>query len=71
MSRYSGGGSDRRFYLKAYGGRAYTVERMGRKPVHIERLTVGVLGGIQPDRLHSLLIRSDDDGLRALDADLA
>ena len=64
MSRYSGG-SDRPFWLEAYGGRAYSVERMGRDPVYIDRLTVGVLGGIQPDRLRSLLMKSDDDGLLA------
>lgn len=65
MSRYSGGGSDRPFWLEAYGGRAYSVERMGREPVYIDRLTIGVLGGIQPDRLRSLLLRTDDDGLLA------
>ncbi|WP_134679574.1 YfjI family protein [Paracoccus ravus] len=65
MSRYSGGGSDRPFWLEAYGGRSYSVERMGRDPVYIDRLTIGVLGGIQPDRLRSLLIKTDDDGLLA------
>lgn len=65
MNRYSGGGSDRPFWLEAYGGRSYSVERMGRDPVYIDRLTVGVLGGIQPDRLRSLLMKSDDDGLLA------
>nr|WP_272944432.1 DUF3987 domain-containing protein [Thioclava atlantica] len=65
MTRYAGGGSDRPFWLEAYGGRAYTVERMGRAPVHIDRLSIGVTGGIQPDRLKSLLLRSDDDGLLA------
>ena len=65
MSRYSGGGSDRPFWLEAYGGRSYSVERMGRDPVYIDRLSVGVLGGIQPDRLRSLLMKSDDDGLLA------
>lgn len=65
MTRYAGGGSDRPFWLEAYGGRGYTVERMGRDPVHIDRLSIGVTGGIQPDRLKSLLIRSDDDGLLA------
>ena len=65
MSRYSDGGSDRPFWLEANGGRAYSVERMGRDPVYIDRLAVGVLGGIQPDRLRSLLIKSDDDGLLA------
>lgn len=65
MTRYSGGGSDRPFWLEAYGGRSYTVERMGRDPVHIDRLSIGVVGGIQPDRLKSLLLKSDDDGLLA------
>ena len=65
MTRYSGGGSDRPFWLEAYGGRGYTVERMGRDPVHIDRLSIGVVGGIQPDRLKSLLFKSDDDGLLA------
>lgn len=64
MSRYSGG-SDRPFWLEAYGGRSFSVERMGRDPVYVDRLTIGVLGGIQPDRLRSLLLKSDDDGLLA------
>ena len=65
MQRYSGGGSDRPFWLEAFGGRGFTVERMGREPLTIDRLTIGVLGGIQPDRLKTLLFKSDDDGLLA------
>lgn len=65
MQRYSGGGSDRPFWLEAYGGRGFTVERMGREPLTIDRLTIGALGGIQPDRLKSLLFKADDDGLLA------
>lgn len=65
MTRYAGGGSDRPFWLEAYGGRGHTVERMGRAPVHVDRLSIGVVGGIQPDRLRSLLLKSDDDGLLA------
>ena len=65
MARYAGGGSDRPFWLEAYGARPYTVERMGREPVHVDRLAIGVTGGIQPDRLRTLLVRSDDDGLLA------
>lgn len=65
MSRYSGGGSDRPFWLEAYGGRAFSVERIGRDPVYVSNLTVGVLGSIQPDRLKSLLTNVDDDGLLA------
>ena len=66
MTRYAGGSTDRPFWLEAYGGRSYPVERMGRDPVHIERLSIGATGGIQPDRLKSLLMKSgDDDGLLA------
>ena len=65
MTRYSGGGSDRPFWLEAFGGRSYNVERMGRAPVQVDRLAIGVAGSIQPDRLKTLLFRSDDDGLLA------
>ncbi len=59
------GGSDRAFWLEAYGGRGFTVERMGRAPLTIDRLLLGVLGGIQPDRLSELLLKCRDDGLLA------
>lgn len=65
MARYSGGGSDRPFWLEAYGGRSFTVERMSREPLTIDHLSIGVVGGIQPDRLRTLLFKSDDDGLLA------
>lgn len=65
MTRYAGGGSDRPFWLEAYGGRSFTVERMGRPPVHVDRLLIGVVGAIQPDRLGTLLLKDDDDGLLA------
>lgn len=64
MTRYSSG-TDRPFWLEAYGGRRYAVERMGRDPVSVDRLAIGVLGTIQPDKLKSLLLSSDDDGLLA------
>ncbi len=64
MTRYSAG-SDRPFWLEAFGGRGFTVERMTREPLTIDRLTIGVMGGIQPDRLKTLLFKSDDDGLLA------
>lgn len=59
------GGSDRAFWLEAFGGRAFTVERMGRAPLTVDRLLIGALGGIQPDRLSELLLKSRDDGLLA------
>lgn len=64
MSRYNSGG-DRPFWIEAYGGRSYSVERMGRQPIDIERLSVGVIGNIQPDRLRSQFLNSEDDGFVA------
>jgi Protein of unknown function (DUF3987)/Bifunctional DNA primase/polymerase, N-terminal len=64
MSRYAGGGSDQPIWLEAYGGRSYVAERMSRK-ASVERFTVGLMGGIQPDKLASLLLRADDDGMLA------
>lgn len=64
FNRYSGGG-DRAFWVEAYGGRAYTVDRVKSdgEPLHIPALSIGVTGGIQPDRLNTLLMSGDDDGL--------
>lgn len=63
MDRYSGGG-DRPFWLEAYGGRSYIVDRKSlAEPILVDRLSVAVLGGTQPDKLDSLLLKSDDDGL--------
>lgn len=65
MDRYSGGG-DRPFWLEAYGGRPYTVDRKANpEPVIVDHLSVSVLGGTQPDKLDSLLVKTDDDGLLA------
>lgn len=65
MERNAKGGSDRPFWLEAYGGRGYVVERQTRNAVRVDHLSVSILGGIQPDRLASLLLASDDDGLPA------
>ncbi|MCV6597155.1 MAG: YfjI family protein [Mangrovicoccus sp.] len=65
MDRYNGGG-DRPFWLEAYGGKSYTVDRKGSpEPVFIEHLSIGVLGGTQPEKLDELLLQSADDGLLA------
>lgn len=64
FERYSGG-TDRPFWLEAYGGRFYSVDRKMSAPIDIPRLLVSILGGIQPDRLSSLLMKADDDGLLA------
>lgn len=63
FNRYNGG--DRPFWVEAFGGRPYTVDRVkhAHQAVHIANLSLGVCGGIQPDRLATLLIKGDDDGL--------
>jgi hypothetical protein len=52
LARYSGG-SDREFWLEAWNGKYYVVERMGREPVVLNHLLVGMTGGFQPDTLNS------------------
>jgi hypothetical protein len=48
-----------------YGGRSYVVDRMkNAEPLRIRNLSIGVLGGLQPDKL-SGLIDGPDDGLAA------
>src|SRR4029453_1691270 len=66
LDKYGGAGSDRAFYLEAFGGRRYAVDRVkDAEPIVVPALTLARMGGIQPDRLHSLLLTGDDDGLVA------
>jgi hypothetical protein len=61
MNAYNDAG--RAFWIEAYGGRPYRVERVKHhEPVIIPRLAVAVCGGTQPDKL-ALLMREADDGL--------
>jgi hypothetical protein len=64
MNRYSGGtGGDRQFWLEAYGGGRYKIDRIKHPiPLTIPHLSVGVIGGIQPDALVSIM-KGPEDGL--------
>jgi Protein of unknown function (DUF3987) len=43
---------DREFYLEAWNGDGrYTFDRIGRGTIHIDALTLGLFGGIQPGKL--------------------
>ena len=65
MDRYNGGG-DRPFWLEAYGGRSYSIDRKNTpEPIMVDHLSVAILGTTQPDKLDELLLNSSDDGLLA------
>jgi hypothetical protein len=49
MSRYTGG-QDNEFWLESWNGNSYNVERIGRT-LHLDHLLIGVVGGLQPDKL--------------------
>ena len=67
FDKYGGSGSDRSFWIEAYGGRPYRYDRVGLKDgaIDIPFNAVSLIGGIQPDRLHSMLLLGEDDGLAA------
>ena len=63
MNAYNDAG--RSFWVEAYGGRPYRVERKKHpEPIEVPRLVVAVCGGTQPDKL-SAMMRDADDGLLA------
>ena len=66
FGRYSSAaGGERGMWLEAFGGRTYTIDRQkDPEPIIIPRLTVAILGGVQPDKLH-LITGGDDDGFAA------
>jgi hypothetical protein len=55
MEKYASGGrgsmADRAFWLKAYDGGPYSVDRVSRADLQIENLSASIIGGIQPARL--------------------
>jgi hypothetical protein len=64
FERYTAGG--RPFWLEAYGGRQFVVDRKGlSKSIVVPFNGVSVLGGIQPDKLRDALLNASDDGLAA------
>src|SRR5262249_45005350 len=50
LSRYSKG-DDRTFWLMSWDGGAYSVERKTPPPLEVANLLVGIVGGLQPDKL--------------------
>jgi hypothetical protein len=58
MERYGGhsrgAGADRGFWLQAFDGGHYTVDRVNRGERHVENLSVSLIGGIQPEKLIEL-----------------
>ena len=60
MGRY--GGSDRSFWLEAWDGNHYVVERVTKRSVDIPHLLIGVIGGFQPDKL-ARAFQGDEDGM--------
>jgi Protein of unknown function (DUF3987) len=68
FERYGNGAASRGFFLQSYNGGSYLKDRVGQgdkdkyAEIRVENLAIGVLGGIQPDRL-SKLRNLTDDGL--------
>jgi Protein of unknown function (DUF3987) len=62
MRRYTGG-DDTQFWLMAWDGKPYSVERVGRPSFKLARLLVGVVGGLQPGKLRDAF--KADDGFYA------
>ena len=66
FDKYGGGSSERPFWAEAYNGGYHAIDRVKHpEPIRIQHLAVSIVGGIQPDRLNSLLLKGDDDGLPA------
>jgi Protein of unknown function (DUF3987) len=66
MDKYGGNGADRAAYIEAYGGRACIIDRVkDGASLRVPYFSVAIIGGIQPDRLASMLLAGDDDGLCA------
>ncbi|MBJ3783858.1 DUF3987 domain-containing protein [Devosia sediminis] len=55
--------SDRGFWLQAFNGGSYAVNRVGRGAALVPNLSVSLLGGIQPEPIRAISKDLADDGL--------
>ena len=67
MDAYSGNGSgkDRAVYLSAFDGGSITINRATKSPLVVENFSIGIMTGIQPEKLGELFKKSGggSDGL--------
>jgi len=66
MDKYAAGKgamADRGFWLQAFNGGSYALNRVARGASLIPNLSISILGGIQPDPLRRIVGESVDDGL--------
>jgi hypothetical protein len=63
MSRYSKG-QDNQFWLAAWDGKPRPIDRMGRPSIRVRNLLIGVVGGLQPDKLADVF-KGAADGMYA------
>lgn len=66
MDKYGAGKgamADRGFWLQAFNGGSYALNRVVRGASLIPNLSINILGGIQPDPLRRIVSESVDDGL--------
>ena len=63
MARYNAG-SDRQFYLEAYSGGSFSIDRIRRGEMVVPDLYINIIGGIQPSVARKLFDTGDggDDG---------
>jgi hypothetical protein len=65
MNQYKGGvGGDNSFWLSCWDGDSYTIERKSCPPANIDHLLVGIVGGLQPDKIHDVF-KGPADGMYA------
>ena len=66
MDKYApgkGAQADRAFWLKAFNGGVYNLNRIARGATQIPNLSINLLGGIQPEPLRKIANDTVDDGL--------
>ena len=66
LDKYSGGkgaSADRAFWLQAFNGGSYPVNRVNRGSFLLPNLSASIIGGIQPDAIRRIAGDAVDDGL--------
>ncbi|MBD9527841.1 DUF3987 domain-containing protein [Paracoccus sp. PAR01] len=64
MNQFKGGkGADRGYWTKAYDGKKFSANRVGRGHIVVPKLSMSMLGAVQPEVIRHVAMNTEDNGL--------
>ena len=62
FNKYRGKGGDQQTYLDLWNGNIFSIDRKGGGPIRLEKPSINILGGMQPELLRNFAANRTSDG---------